>query len=40
MSNASILVKKADYDTKVTEIKKNLTDLDIINILLTQNLII
>ena len=38
--NIRSLVKKEDYNTKTTEIEKNLLIMTIINILLLQNLIV
>ena len=38
--NVTNLVKKADYDTKIIEVEKNLLIVIMINILLLQNLII
>ena len=40
MPNVNNLVKKTDYNTKISETEKNLLIMIMINILLIQNLII
>ena len=37
MANISSLVRKTDFNTKITEIEKQLTDIIMINIILMQD---